>query len=301
MPYDQYIHRHILRPLGMTSTGFEVRDWPIERRAIGYRWENNRWSEEPTMAHGAFGAMGGVQTSANDYARWMTFLLSAWPARDEPDAGPVKRSTVRELAQGSNFASLATRPGKSGATACRQAAAYGMGLRAAQDCDLGLTLSHGGGYPGYGSHMMLMPDHGVGVFVFTNRTYNGGQGAAWDSAVELLRAGALVGRTLPVGESLRAAYRTAGAIYRAGSVTAATGSLAMNFLMDRSVENWARELAKLKQEVGECDTGAPIKAAGALAGSFTWRCATGRINGNLLLAPTRPVTIQALRLGVITP
>ena len=34
------------------------------------------------MAHGAFGAMGGLQTSANDYAKWVAFLLSAWPARD---------------------------------------------------------------------------------------------------------------------------------------------------------------------------------------------------------------------------
>ena len=301
MPYDQYIQRHILRPLGMTSTGFEVRDWPLERRAIGYRWENNRWSEEPTMAHGAYGAMGGVQTSANDYAKWIAFLLSAWPARDEPDTGPVRRSTVREMAQGSNFVSLATRPGKSGANACRQAAAYGMGLRAAQDCDLGLTLNHGGGYPGYGSHMMLMPDHGVGVFVFTNRTYNGGTGPAWDAAVALHRAGTLLGRKLPVSDPLDAAYRASGAVYRAGDVDAARELLAMNLLMDRSRENWRRELNRLREEVGECDTASPITPAGALAGTFTWQCTHGRIAGNLLLAPTSPAGIQALRMSVVTP
>src|SRR5688500_3370707 len=66
-PYDQYIVRTIMGPLGMASTGYDVLASPRERRAIGYRWENNRWSEEPTMRHGAFGAMGGVQTSANDY------------------------------------------------------------------------------------------------------------------------------------------------------------------------------------------------------------------------------------------
>ncbi len=301
VPYDQYIERSILRPLGMTSTGFEVRDWPIERRATGYRWEDNRWSEEPTMAHGAYGAMGGVQTSANDYAKWMAFLLTAWPARDEPETGPVRRSTVREMAQGSNFLSLSTRAGKSGPTACKQATAYGMGLRAAQDCELGLTLSHGGGYPGYGSHMMLMPEHGVGIFVFTNRTYNGGSGPAWDAAVALHRAGALVGRTLPVSDSLAAAYSATGAIYRAGDVSVAPDMLAMNFLMDRSRESWARELARLKAEVGECDTARPITAAGALAGNFTWRCAHGRISGNLLLSPTLPVRIQALRMSVTTP
>ncbi|HZW48171.1 MAG TPA: serine hydrolase domain-containing protein, partial [Microvirga sp.] len=203
MPYDQYIMRTIQRPLGMTSTGYEVRDWPIERRAIGYRWENEAHSEEPTMRHGVFGAMGGAQTSANDYSRWIAYLLSAWPPRDEPETGPVRRATVREMAQGSNFPRLRQR---FGSTPVTQAITYGMGLIAATDPDLGNTLSHGGGYPGYGSHMMLMTDHNVGIFVFTNRTYNGGSGAAWDAAVALHKAGALTGRKITVSSSLAAAY-----------------------------------------------------------------------------------------------
>ncbi|HEX8579185.1 MAG TPA: serine hydrolase domain-containing protein, partial [Allosphingosinicella sp.] len=228
MPYDQYIMRNIQRPLGMASTGYQVTDWPIQRRAIGYRWENDAHSEEPTMRHGVFGAMGGVQTSANDYAKWIGFLLSAWPARDDPQTGPVARATVREMASGSNVPRLRQR---FGSTPVTQAAAYGMGLIAAQDPELGNTLSHGGGYPGYGSHMMLMTDHGVGIFVFTNRTYNGGAGAAWDAAMALHKAGALKGRALPVSASLAAAYRAAGAMYQAGSVEPARNLLAMNFLM----------------------------------------------------------------------
>lgn len=250
------------------------------------------------MRHGAFGSMGGVQTSANDYAKWIAFLLSAWPARDEADAGPVRRSTVREMAEGSNQARLRPRFGETPVT---QASAYAMGLIQADDPDLGNTLSHGGGYPGYGSHMMLMPEHGVGVFVFTNRTYNGGSGAAWDAAVALHRAGSLLGRELAVSAQLAAAYRAAGAVYRAGDVTAAGNLMAMNFLMDRSRENWRRELARLRDEVGQCDTVSPIAPSGALSGSFTWRCTHGRIQGNLLLAPTTPASIQALRLRVASP
>ena len=33
------------------------------------------WHLEPTLAHGAFGAMGGLQTSATDYAKWAAYLL----------------------------------------------------------------------------------------------------------------------------------------------------------------------------------------------------------------------------------
>ena len=77
------------------------------------------------------------------------------------------------------------------ADACREASTYGMGFYAATDCELGLTLSHGGGYPGYGSHVLLLPDYGVGIFALANRTYAGPRPPVWDAAVTLL-----AGRTL---------------------------------------------------------------------------------------------------------
>lgn len=298
MPYDRYIGRTIHGPLGMSSTGYEVRDWPAARRAVGYRWENDAWLEEPTMRHGEFGAMGGVQTSASDYAKWMGYLLSAWPARNGAEPGAVRRATVREMAQGSNFPQSRPRFGTTGGAACRQASTYAMGLIAAVDCELGFTLSHGGGYPGYGSHMLLLTDHGLGIFVFTNRTYNGGSGPAWDAAAALHRAGALLGRDLPVSEALGAAYRAAGAMYHAGDLKPGGGMLAMNFLMDRSPENWVKEFARLKSQVGACETGSAIVPNGALAGSFEWRCERGMLKGGLLLAPTARPGIQALRLNV---
>jgi len=296
-PFEDYIMAEIMGPLGMASTGYDIARSPVPRRALGYRWENEAWSREPDLARGAFGAMGGVQTSASDYARWVAFLLSAWPPRDGAEQGPARRATVRELAQGSNFPTLARRPGSS-REACPQAATYGMGMRVAVDCDAGLTLAHGGGYPGYGSYLLLLPDHGIGIFALTNRTYAGPSGPVWDAAMELHRAGLLRGRPFSVSEALAAAYGDAGAIYRAGELAPGRGRLAMNFLMDRSAENWTRELARLKSEVGECATDAPITATGALAGRFQWRCARGRLDGQLLLAPTLPPTIQALRLGV---
>lgn len=300
-PYRRYVERNLLAPLGMASSGYQVSEWPVEQRAIGYRWEEGRWTVEPTMADGAFGAMGGLQTSANDYARWVAFLLSAWPARDDAEAGPVARASVRMLAQGSNFMGVAQRNGASGATACRQAAAYGFAMRVAQDCDLGLTLAHGGGYPGYGSHVMLMPDYGVGIFVFTNRTYNGGSGPAWDAAVALHKAGALIARTIPVSALLADGYAAAGRIYAAGDVLAARDRLAMNVLMDHDATQWGKRIAAVKQEVGACASDAPIVATGALAGRFTWTCERGRVAGTILLAPTPDAQIQELSFTVRGP
>ncbi|QCB53470.1 class A beta-lactamase-related serine hydrolase [Sphingopyxis sp. PAMC25046] len=299
MTYAGYVRQAILTPLGMTASGFDVTKAPKARYALGYRWENGRWSPEPEMADGAFNAMGGLQVSANDYAKWVAFLLSAWPARDDADAGPVKRSTVREIAQGLNFVSVTNRTGASGADACELSSAYGMGWRVAQDCDLGLTLAHGGGYPGYGSHVMLMPDHGVGVFALSNRTYAGPSAPAWDTAVAMDRAGLLEPRTVPVSPAVAEAYAAAKAAYAAGNLDPLQGRLAMNFLMDRSAENWAAELAALKEEVGECPADEPLAPLGAMSTAFRLDCEKGKLDGVLLLAPTTPATIQALRLRVV--
>jgi len=293
-PYADYIRDEIMRPLGMNATGYDVSASSADRRALGYRWENDAYAREPDMAHGTFGAMGGVQTSARDYARWVAFLLAAWPPRDGPETGPVRRATVRELAQGLNFPAVGRRPGAP--DSCPQATAYGMGLRLAVDCDLGLTLAHGGGYPGYGSYVLLLPEAGIGVFAFANRTYAGPSPPVWSVALELHRAGLISARPAPTSDALARAYRAAAAMYEAGNLGPGQGRLAMNFLMDRSAENWAREFARLKAEAGACRTDAPIAATGALSGAFTWTCARGRLQGNILLAPTNPPTIQALRL-----
>ncbi|WP_447764906.1 serine hydrolase domain-containing protein [Sphingopyxis panaciterrae] len=304
MPYTAYVQKTILTPLGMTSSGYDVTDTkraPKARTALGYRWENERWLPEPVMIDGAFNSMGGLQVSAKDYAKWVAFLLSAWPARDDADNGPVKRATVRELAQGLNFTSVINRTGASGADACKLSNAYGMGWRVAEDCDLGLTMAHGGGYPGYGSHVMLMPDHGVGVFALSNRTYAGPSAPAWDTAVALDRAGLLPSPETPVSPAIADMFAAARAAYAAGNLTPFDGKLAMNFLLDRSAENWAAELARLKAAVGECPDAEPLAPTGAMSTAFRLNCATGKLDGLLLLAPTTPATIQALRLRVAPP
>jgi D-alanyl-D-alanine-carboxypeptidase/D-alanyl-D-alanine-endopeptidase len=245
--------------------------------------------------------MGGLQTSATDYAKWVAYLLSAWPPRDAADSGPARRATVRELAQGSNFPRLRQRPGHTGESACRQAATYGMGMWVAIDCELGLTLSHGGGYPGYGSHVLLLPDHDAGIFAFANRTYAGPSAPVWDAAIVLSKAGFFEERAAAVSAELAGAYRAVGAIYQQGTVTMAADQLAMNFLMDRDAAGWARDLTNLKKQVGDCDTSAPVSATSALSGEFIWRCAHGRLTGSVLLAPTKPPRIQSISLQRKTP
>jgi hypothetical protein len=178
------------------------------------------------------------------------------------------------------------------------ATAYGAGFIAGRHCDLGQLMFHGGGYPGYGSFLLLLPDHGIGIFAFANRTYAGPIAPVFGTAQVLQKAGLLNGRTLPVTPALAETYRAARAMWQAGRVQPGRHRLAMNFLMDRSAENWAREFARLKGETGTCRTDAPITATGALAGRFTWTCQKADLAGDLLLAPTNMPGIQALRFTV---
>jgi serine-type D-Ala-D-Ala carboxypeptidase/endopeptidase len=300
-PYQAYIRDNLLKPLGMAETGYDVFASPKGSRAIGYRWQDGDWLREPDMADGAFGAMGGLETTVNDYVRWVGFLLSAWPPRDEADKGPVARATVREIVEGSNFASGAMRNPAIGGAPCRQAGAYGMAWRVLDDCDVGRVVTHTGGYPGYGSVVMLLPDKGVGIYAFASRTYAAPSVAAFRALLALKAAGDLDDRKVPVSPGVAAGYDAARAIWKAGDVLAAKDRLAMNFLMDRDAPHWGVELDRLRGEVGECAAAEPITATTAMAGKFVWTCARGRIEGSLLLAPTPQPTIQELKFAIAMP
>ena len=295
--YASYVRKTVFAPLGMTATTYEVNDVPIATRAVGYRWENGAWAEEPTMKHGAFGAMGGITTTANDYAKWIGYLLSAWPAAE----GDAKaKQTIRAMQYGGGLIHRRNRPGKEGAN-CRINGVYAAGLVAADDCVLGPVLFHGGGFPGYGSHMLLIPDLGIGVFALSNRTYAGPSAPVWDAATALVSGGYVPPRSMAISSQLADAYEAARTMWRDGSVAGVRPRLAMNFLMDRSVENWAKQLAEHKAKAGECDTSGPIVPSGKLSGRFTWTCSKGKVSGNILLAPYDDAQIQTIGWTVTVP
>ena len=297
--YQDYIRRELMIPLGMGSTTYDIFASPPQRRAIGYRWVGTAWAREPDMKDGAFGAMDGVETSAADYAKWVAFLLSAWPARDGPETGPVKRSTVREIVTGANFAAGTLRAAAIGGATCRQAVAYGMGWRVIDDCDLGRVVTHTGGYPGYGSVVILLPEKGVGVFAFSSRTYGAPSLPAFRAALALQRAGDLPDRATPVTPELAAAYEAARRVWASGDIAAAP--LANNMLMDRAAASWKSGLAALKAEVGACAVTAGIVPVSAVEGRFGWTCEHGRITGRVQRAPTQEFLVQALEFNPAAP
>ena len=300
-PYAETISSSLLKPLGMNVSGFVVDAAPPERRALGYRWEDDAWRLEPTMAHGAFGAMGGLQTSANDYAKWVTYLLSAWPPRDDADAGPVKRATVRELVARLELSAVAAafRAHRRGCVPAggdlRHGHVGGRRLRARPHAQPqrwlpGLWVAPVADARSSRRGVRTREPHLRGTFH---------RGVGCGGGVEqgrLLRGAEIAGQRRPCEGVQRGRRYLPRRKCRRGRRCAGH-----ELPLDRDADKWRRELAELRKKVGNCDTSAPVKATGSLAGEFTWRCAHGRVSGSVLLAPTRPARIQGIKLDVKAP
>ena len=289
-PYQAFVRRTILEPLGMVRTTFDAIDAARADFAWGYRLDEGSWSRERIEPDGEVGAMGGLATTVPDYARYVAFLLSAWPARDDPESGPVRRSTVREMGlwHAPPFLSDVV-DGRASA-----ASAYGYGLVDSVDPTLGRRLHHSGGLPGYGSHVLMLPDRGWGVFAFGNRTYAPMSRLTLRIA-EMLHEAAPKREPARPSAALTRAVEAVVAAYAAGRIEGAEPALAENLLLDTPARFRNAELATLKQRLGEgrLDSIEPVHA---LAGRFTLVCARGRLRGSIILSPDAQPGIQKLTL-----
>lgn len=289
-PYQAFIRRTILEPLGMARTTFDAIDAARGDFAWGYRLDEGSWSRERIEPDGEVGAMGGLATSVPDYARYVAFLLSAWPARDDPESGPVRRSTVREM--GLWHAPPFLPDSVDGRASA--ASAYGYGLVDSADAKLGRRLHHSGGLPGYGSHVLMLPERGWGVFAFGNRTYAPMSRLTLRIA-EMLHEAAPKREPAKPSVALARAVEAVVAAYAAGRIEAAEPVLAGNLLLDMPARYRNVELAALKERLGEgrLDSIEPVHA---LAGRFTLACACGRLRGSIILSPDAQPGIQKLTL-----
>ncbi|WP_422001852.1 serine hydrolase domain-containing protein [Reyranella sp.] len=288
-PYQDHVRRLFLAPLGLTRTGFDAPAASRGDYAFGYRLDGETWSRERIEPDGEVGAMGGLVTTAPDYASWVAFLLSAWPARDDPETGPVRRASVRELGlfHAPPFQPDGPEPRPS---------AYGYGLNNTLDPVLGRLLHHAGGLPGYGSHVLLLPERGWGVFAFANRTYAPMSKLTPKLARVLHEARPKPPPAVP-SRALRRAVDAVAAAWASGRIEDAASACASNFFLDMPPPLRNAELARLKEQVGEADI-ETIEPTHALAGRVTLAGARGRLTVSIVLSPERQPGIQKLVLTV---
>ena len=287
-PYQHYVRRTFLGPLGMARTTFDALAAARGDYAFGYRLDGAAWSRERIEPDGEVGAMGGLVTTAPDYARWVAFLLSAWPARDDPERGPVRRASVRELAL---YHAPPYRPEKGEPLP----SAYGYGLVSSADAELGRRLHHAGGLPGYGSHVLMLPERGRGVFAFANRTYAPMSKLTPRLAGIWHRATPKPAPSLP-SPALRRAIDAVLAACASGRIEDVADACAVNLLLDTPAGLRNAELADLRKRLGHVTTVAALEPEHALAGKLVLACERGRLQVELVLSPEAQPGIQKLVL-----
>jgi CubicO group peptidase (beta-lactamase class C family) len=289
-PYEEVVRRRILAPLGMNETTFDPKVGQASDIAAGYRREGEHWAREPTEGHGAFAAIGGLWTTAEDFARYAAFILSAWPPRDAPESGPVRRATVRELAQGYGPPRLTSTPFGP------VASVYGAGFVRRVDERLGSRLEHTGSLPGFGAHVVLEPECGAGVFCFTNGGYAYPTGPN-EAALGMLLATIPPAAAPVASDAVRHCAEALGSAYEIVDFGPIRPVCADNLLQDRPESQWMAEIAALRARLG-APVGISIRPRHALAAQVEITCEGGLLAAEMILAPSWQPAIQELAFRV---
>ncbi|PAW93526.1 serine hydrolase [Mucilaginibacter sp. MD40] len=296
--YQQYINEYILKPLGMTHTYWEYTAVPKDKLAYGYRWLDGKWVKQPLLHDGAYGAMGGLITTIEDFSKYMALHMDAWPPRDDAEKGPIKRSSIREMHYPWDVSYLnqySLNPSKP----CASVSAYAYGLRWAKDCEGRVFVGHTGGLPGFGSQWNMMPDYGVGVVCFANLTYaNAGKlnNMVLDT---LLKLSNIQPRKLPPSKILTQRRDELVKLLPNWSNAQATGIFADNFFMDYFPDKLKAEATDIFTKAGKIVRVGEVVPENNLRGYFILTGEKGKVKVSFTLTPENPPLIQEYHIGLV--
>jgi hypothetical protein len=180
------------------------------------------------------------------------------------------------------------------------AGGYGFGLGIRQTCRFGVSVSHSGGLPGFGSQMRWLPDYGVGIVALGNLTYTS-WGRPIDEALTLLAGtGGLVARTPEPAPVLVEARDRVTRLVTGWSDSLADSLAAMNLYLDESKDRRRAAIAKLVTDAGGgCRNEGPFLVENALRGRWRMRCGGADLAVSITLAPTEPPRVQHLEVAPI--
>lgn len=301
MPAIQYINQQILKPLGMTATVWNAADVPAAHLALGYRWEDEVWKEEPLLPSGGdVAAFAGLFTSVRDLARWVALFQSAWPPRNEPETGPLHRSSLREMQQAWSFYEPVVTVPRLGASPEIITGGYGFGLSIRHNGQWP-SVGHGGGLPGFGSHMRWAPDYGIGIVALGNLTYAGVSEACVKGLELLIAQSGVQPYQRPVAPALATARDGVLRLLAEWDSTLADTLFADNFFLDRDFAHWRSEIAQLDERHGRLTPDGPFVVENWLRGEWRMTGEQGWCRFRLTMSPTAPPRIQELEIESMRP
>lgn len=299
MRYQDYIKKNILEPLGMKTTTYEYRDVAPGKLAHGYRWLNNQWNEEELLhdtKDGSWGAMGAMISSIDEYAAYMALHLSAWPPANAKEAGPVKRSSIREMHQPWRWDRMTPDFKFPDGRTCVTANAYCYGLRWMNDCNGRTYIFHSGGLPGFGSQWRIMPEYGIGVAAFGNRTYAPMSFINLAVLDTIIKMAGLQPRQVAPSAILQQRKNELVKILPAWSNAEQSGIFAENFFPDFPIDILKKASKDLFAKAGKIISVKEIKPENQLRGTFIIEGENMNIEIYFTLSPENPALIQELKM-----
>jgi CubicO group peptidase (beta-lactamase class C family) len=296
IPYSEYIAKNIWKPLGMIQAEWEYTKVLANELAHGYRWINNNWREEALLHDGIYGAMGGMITSIESFSKYVALHQSAWPPGNATDAGPLKRSSIREMHQPWRFAALNANYKYPSGRSCPTAGAYAYGLRWTKDCEARETVGHSGGLPGFGSNWAILPEYGLGVIYFVNVTY---ASAATPNIVvmdTLIRMAQLKPRQLAPSDILTQRRNELVKLLPDFTNATASGIFAENFFSDYFTDVMKKDANVIFAKAGKIINIRAVVPENQLRGYFIMEGEKANIFVSFTLTPENPGLIQEYRI-----
>lgn len=295
-PFTEHVTREVLQPLGMAASAWHRSDVPEQALATGYRREGGALVATPHASGEALAPASGLYSSLRDYARYMAFQLAAYPPRAGAESGPVCRATLREMHAGQRWGRWASRAPvawlEGDGRVALSAASYGFGWVEHTTCEYEGIVQHGGHEPGYFSHVRLLPEHGLGVAIFST-TAPVGDYATFERVLAILADGGLLEPRAAEAGALEEAFAALVGLLERWDERSA----------EQLLDPWSREhtlaglkeaFAALRRAHGRCaPAGAPARR-GALAGNLRLRCQRGGLELHVGLTPTLPPRVQTL-------
>ena len=298
--YREVVRERFLGPLGMSGTGYLEDEVEPDRLARGYLWRDGAYVDEPMDGYGALASMGGLFTTIEDLGRWVAFFLDATPPRDDPDDGqPLRRATRREMQQPLVPADLRVSHATADAMPEVESLHYGYGLFTIDDVRFGRVVGHGGGYPGFGSHMRWHPASGLGVVSLTNARYGPAGPLAKDIMNELLRADvAPLRRTRPNAAAM-AARSAVEELLGSWDDGRAARLFEMNVALDEPMDVRRASVEAIRERHGALRPDPDLPTESQTPFHHAWWLAGergGRVRVEILLSPKVAPLLQALNL-----
>lgn len=156
MPYERFVQERLFAPLGIKNAAFQGTAADPARLAAGHTGHAAPYQPVPATAHWRLGVgapMGGLYLDLEDFARLAAFELQAWPPRDEPEAGPLSRASLRESQVPAGFG--------------QGAPVFGINWGVLDDPKLGHVVTHTGSTEDYSATIRLASRRGMGVLAMT--------------------------------------------------------------------------------------------------------------------------------------